>query len=325
MKKVISGILFLFLVVITFQLGNVSHAEGNNIFYWSFDGHMNDLSHHNLDCDGGGFYDEGVVGSAIDLSDGGFLMTDSVPIDFKKFTISLWVKIYESSNGYAIMLAKGSKTAGHFELYFAKSGGDGSLSDFEIRLWSPDFLDYQTGKIVEYEKWMHIAATYDGSIGKIYLDGEKIYESSASSGLKDVTDIDNNKIAIGALVEGALPVFGLIDEVVLADYVFSEDDIVKLAKSPATAAEEIKSKVLANYPEGVTPRPDPTPTPEPTSTPEPTATPTPTTAPTATVSKTASPGGTSDKGISNPVKIVIIVVVTLVIAACVLFFIFKKK
>lgn len=230
MKRVLSIFLFMFLIILTLHTSNISYAESNNIFYWSFDGHLNDLSHHMLDCDGDASYTEGVVGSAVDLSDGSSLITDSVPIGFSKFTISLWTKIQENDSGYAIMLAKGSKTAGHFELYFAKQGGDGSLPDFEIRVWSPDFSDFQTGKYVEYDKWMHIAATYDGSVGKIYLDGEKIYESAATGGLKEVTDIDFNVIAIGSLVDKALPINGLIDEVILADYVFSEDDIGKTCK-----------------------------------------------------------------------------------------------
>ncbi len=319
MKKIICLIVLLSAIL---MLNNVQASNENHVFYWSFDDHGMDASFHNLDATGSSEYIEGVEGKALDLSDGSYLQTDTVPVTFKAFTISLWTKIFENESGYAIMLSRAAKVAGHFELYFAKQGGDGNEEKFEIRVWSPDTGDFTTGVFVEYDKWMHIAVTFDGSVCKIYLDGEKIYESGKVGSLNDIADDSTNFITLGALVDGSLPLNGYLDEVVLANYVIPETDIKKMAEKQGK--EDLNALVLSMYPEGTTPRPEPTPTPTPTQTPVPTNTPE-VTKSSVTQTPVRTHNVSTETNNNSTVQIVLIIIGSVLVAGVALFIIMKKK
>jgi hypothetical protein len=75
--------------------------------------------------------------------------------------------------------------------------------------------------------WYHVTATYDGSVFKVYLDGEEVGVSepglSLTKGQKDVF--------IGAYCGGYAYGFeGVIDDVKIYDYALSPAQILKHAK-----------------------------------------------------------------------------------------------
>lgn len=80
---------------------------------------------------------------------------------------------------------------------------------------------------IEPGVWYHLAATYDGSIHRVYVDGALVGESDP--GLTLTKGLD--RISIGAYTGGAAyGLNGIIDEVKIYDYARSPRQIVEAAK-----------------------------------------------------------------------------------------------
>ena len=317
MKKYVLLIILLLVILIM----PVSAKEEGRVFYWSFEGHGRDHSKEYLDFDAYNDldYGKGVVGSALDLRDSTFtIYTDYVDYDFENYTVAMWVyldKDVPSDTSYQICLAKDTKRAGHFEIFFMRVGDSFILKVYTLDLG--DAFDYITP--VKYDEWMHIAASYDGSVQRLYLNGEVVFQKELNIDLEMASS--EYQLAIGSLIEGGFDLYGLIDEVVLSDYALDSEMIGKLHSDPEGAAKDIKKMVEDDYPEGQTPRPDVTPEPTPAPTKEPASE---TQAPKETdkVTKTKEP---TDKGKSNKLLIPIIIVVTVVVAGVIVFLILKPK
>lgn len=67
--------------------------------------------------------------------------------------------------------------------------------------------------------WYHVVSTYDGTTGKIYLNGTLV-ESTAFTG---TLDQDARSIVVGRHPDGSRPLDGVIDEARVAPFAVSED------------------------------------------------------------------------------------------------------
>lgn len=309
----------LFALIIVFTLIPAGAEENDNhIYYWNFNGHGREMSDVKLDI-----YDyetmtytDGKLSKALDLTNGDAVVnTDYVDTKFEKFTMAMWVYMdenYPSTANFQIVMAKDAKLAGHFEIFFMQVG-----EKYQLRIYAHDLGEAIGSEVLsDVGQWMHIAATFDGTYLRLYLNGEKVAEKAHSNGLD--TSTESCVINIGSLVEGGFNFYGKIDEAILANYAFDEELIAKLCNNPEEGANTIKSLITAGYPEGQTPRPDVTPTPEPTPEPTPTVEPTKGTQGTPTVKP-----NTPVKKADNNLLIPIIVIATVVIAVVILVIIFK--
>jgi len=76
-------------------------------------------------------------------------------------------------------------------------------------------------------KWIHIAATYDGSVYKLYIDGEEVASSRNNQPFTNGCKF----LFIGSAHNGAAYGFqGMIDDVRIYNYALSQNDILKNAK-----------------------------------------------------------------------------------------------
>jgi Concanavalin A-like lectin/glucanases superfamily len=146
----------------------------------------------------------------------------------KGFSVEAWIKMDKDFNwkkGVAMLVSNAGGTYGrgiHFYYcwrYFMIQSAEGSKE----KSWKA------VGAVPDLrEKWVHVAATYDGNIYKIYVNGELKGSSKKDSKMVNA----NSTLSIGAAYAGAANGFlGIIDEVKIYNYALTPLEIVESAKS----------------------------------------------------------------------------------------------
>lgn len=177
--------------------------------YWSFDDKskvLKDGSHyHTLDGKAtDAKYVDGVKGSAIKPAKTNIILSET-DITFKKTVISFWFKGNKDGfSGFKVLLAKGTKITGHFEIY---------ANEGELKLYCPELCDSSFGvNLKKYAgKWTHFAFTFTGAELVCWINGEK----AGSVKLKSDISPRNFDLVLGSLPGGEFMVDGEFDEVMI--------------------------------------------------------------------------------------------------------------
>ncbi len=314
-KNYFTGLFFTLMILCLVPLTTKAENETGILHYWSFDGSAEDISKNSCPLAEPDCYAElveGKIGRALDRDASDDIYTEEIQEVYQRFTVAAWIYPMEGFGEFRTILAKGSKTEGHFELY---------LHQDELKAYAPDlnnmvpFTGEEPIKIQD-EVWTHVAAVYDGNSVTLYVNGEAKGTTLAAGELQEVWDDFYNFFAIGVLVDGTNPFSGLLDEVLVADFVLSDDQIAELAQSPEDGAATIKK--LAGAAER-------TMSPEESLKPEPTLSPTPVN---MVPSATPRPSATSGAAISSDPSTVIwcvVIVILFVLAAGVVFLLIRRK
>lgn len=133
-----------------------------------------------------------------------------------RFTLAAWVRPGRSGV-YRMILAKGRKTTGHYEIYIAP--------DDRFRFYAHEMEDIDGGFAVPTGQWTHVAVTCDGQRMRFFRDGTPVREVAVAPRISDVSA----PLMIGSLVDRSFPFAGAIDEVVIHRRALSEEEIRKLA------------------------------------------------------------------------------------------------
>ncbi|MCX5642818.1 MAG: LamG domain-containing protein [Candidatus Omnitrophica bacterium] len=184
---------------------------------------------------------EGKVGKALEFTagdqaarsnNGCVAVAGTDKYDFTKgLTVEAWVKFNDKwqarSDSCEIISNTFSDYGKGFRFRIAWNSlqllsGDGDAS---LKLWSAASNSAQNP--IVSNTWYHIAGTYDGSLFKVYLNGEEVGVSEKGLALTE----GQKTIYIGAYNGGYAYGFnGTIDEVTIYDYARSALDILKDAK-----------------------------------------------------------------------------------------------
>lgn len=119
------------------------------------------------------------VSNYVELSDGK-VSASSLNLPTESLTLETWVKLdsFQQWSSFISFIQDNGSTEAGFALgttedekfYFALAGGGNGIT----YLYSPE--SYQT------DEWYHLAATYDGSIMKLLLDGVEVASSTEQTG-----------------------------------------------------------------------------------------------------------------------------------------------
>jgi hypothetical protein len=96
------------------------------------------------------------------------------------------------------------------------------------------YISRETGAITDYEgEWIHVAATYDGSISasgiKIYINGERADVTSTTSGTYVAMENTSRDVVIGSYTS-TYYFDGFIDEIRISNIVLTTEEINADAK-----------------------------------------------------------------------------------------------
>jgi hypothetical protein len=82
-------------------------------------------------------------------------------------------------------------------------------------------------------RWVHVAATYDGTFMRVYVDGEMVAEGEWPG----VIDVNTADVFLGCDSGGVGPeggadtyLKGVLDEVIISNRAFSDEEMITLSK-----------------------------------------------------------------------------------------------
>ncbi|MDO9464509.1 MAG: LamG domain-containing protein [bacterium] len=233
------------LLVLTFTLFALSEEEKGLVGFWKFDkGEGTVVRDSSSNKNDGtiiklGKYTKWVDGrfdKALEfdgeggVENGGVVIKGTNRYDFSKgITIEAWVKLNDKQvkvwPGFDEIVTNAVKDrgAGFRFLIFYNSltfwSGDGE------KKWG--VRSNQAKYPIKKNVWYHVAGTYDGSVFKVYINGEEAGVSEENLALTKGRDA----ITVGSFMSGyAYPFNGIIDEVKIYNYPKSDMDILQDAK-----------------------------------------------------------------------------------------------
>ncbi|MHB9036430.1 MAG: LamG domain-containing protein [Armatimonadota bacterium] len=135
------------------------------------------------------------------------------------FTLATLARCLPTGGAYRVILAKGPKDSGHYEVYVAPTGNLG--------FYAPELGSRDSGVNVADSIWHHLAVTYNGSQLIFYVDG--VLRASSSMTGSVTSEIET--LALGALADGTLPFVGDMDDVRIYNRTLNSTEIAALANS----------------------------------------------------------------------------------------------
>ncbi|WP_218931926.1 LamG-like jellyroll fold domain-containing protein [Adhaeretor mobilis] len=172
--------------------------------------------------------------------DGGldFETTDGVDrVDIPAFdvsgsnlTLSAWVKIETPLNDSRV-ITKSEGTAASQQTWCMSVDETGEF-DFRVTAGGV-WRRLQVPGVVATNQWYHLAATYDGTTMRVYVDGAQVGSQTHSPG-GAIDAAPTRAIALGDSPAGARPLDGVLDDVRVYERTLSGADIAALASPSAT-------------------------------------------------------------------------------------------
>lgn len=158
------------------------------------------------------FTDKGQSGQA--LSPGAGMQLREVPYTFNEGkTMTMWVS-GKASSGYNVLIAKGPKTAGHFEIY---------LKDGQMFFYAPDLGDYNMNFNLNTleDGWHQLAFVWKSGYITVYADGKAVGGCTAKGVVKDTVEV----MAFGGQTDGSMAFGGILDTVRLYDRILTDEEL----------------------------------------------------------------------------------------------------
>lgn len=160
-------------------------------------------------------------------------------------TLAAWIRPEKVATQYILKKATQSSTNG-YELSLSNAGkvffrfNQASSSD-----------TYRQNSVASYPTngatWMHIAATYDGSVIKIYING--VLNSSKMLSAPPPMSANTLALAIGAQSDGSTKFQGAIDDARIYNTALSATQIMELATTSPAMSASISAASFALSPE----------------------------------------------------------------------------
>ncbi|VAX29791.1 hypothetical protein MNBD_NITROSPIRAE01-43, partial [hydrothermal vent metagenome] len=174
---------------------------------------------------GEGYIAQGAVFDGIDD------FVDAGPLDLEGETmsVSMWIKAEDFDIQDARLISKSSGTSEQ-DHYFMLSTIDsnGMKLRFRLKAGGTTSTLIPTSKGLTPNQWIHVVASYDGSMMRLYQDGVKVGEIQ-KSGLLD-SDV-NTPVWIARNPDGSRAFHGAIDEVKIYGRSLTETEITQLAQT----------------------------------------------------------------------------------------------
>lgn len=167
-------------------------------------------------------------GLSFDGVDDGVQVPDAASLDFTTgVTMSAWIRMSNQPDNAAVLIKESTATGWSYALYFNNSHW---LKAY-VRL--ADGYHYaQLTEPLPLDEWLYVAATFDGTTIRLFVNGEESATESASGSI--VTS--NESLWLGVDQNGGDRFAGEIDELRLYDRALSQSEIINdatLAADPS--------------------------------------------------------------------------------------------
>ena len=178
-----------------------AEEEPQLIGYWPFDGDADDVAGNNHGIEyNNPSYPTAHIKSGLEAN-GAYTSVDSDPFDLSKFTLMAWIKPDNVLGTYRVILEKDKLKSDWYGLYQVGN---------KIHLrWSMSGYTTATSITLEPNVFTHVAATFDGSSARIYINGVLQHSALGSPSKPSTT---KGELRFGISGVGTEEFEGLIDE-----------------------------------------------------------------------------------------------------------------
>ena len=153
--------------------------------------------------------------TGVDDSHGSIPVSESLNSYTDQFTVSAWVFPTVPPDDFNPVVSRQTLDVAHPDQFFLGFGPqDGIQYKWHLSTDTGMLGDIYAGT-AEFDRWIHLAGTYDGEIMRLYVDGVEIGNQAISGNIP----LDDNPVTFGAEENGDIPLDvlgeleGLIDEV----------------------------------------------------------------------------------------------------------------
>ena len=190
----------------------------------------------------GAKWDEGKFEGGLTFMNSKVTVAPANDLILPEFTIEAWVKLVPTG-AYQVIMTRGLDVRNYY-LGIESFSGDVPMSNLTLD-GGATWTSVHGGTTVTDDEWHHVAVTYDGDLGTIYVDGE-VDGESPMLGPPD-EKAEPQEIAIGWNGVGAAFVSGTLDEIGLWRVALEEEEIQK------TMAEGLQTFIAPVNPQGKLP------------------------------------------------------------------------
>ena len=175
---------------------------------------------------------------SLDFKDGDSVNLGGLDLNGTGVTLAAWVKArsFTGKHFNGRIISKADGIAANRHVFMLSTARRGSTDDVVLRgrvRIGGEVVTVRANKgLMLPDIWYHTAMVYDGSTMKLYLDGVEVASNSFTPPLVGMIDQDSEiDVSVGAQPDGLAPWDGQIDNVRIAQRVFTAVEIAALATS----------------------------------------------------------------------------------------------
>jgi len=238
------------LAILPFSMGVAYSFDASSVVAaWVFDKDedASDITGngHDGEIDGNVDWVAGKFGSAVRLDGSSAVIIDHEDdLSLETFTLVSWVKLENAPTDWWTIIAKDGWPDRNYGIFLANETGL-VHSSFASGA-APDNNAVNAVTPVLADDWYHVAATYDMSVSRLYINGVLDIEAPFSA-TPNITDVP---VIIGRTPTDTYKYEGMIDEVAIFNKALSEDDINEIMNSGlriTVATVDSKDKLAATW------------------------------------------------------------------------------
>ncbi|MHC4804974.1 MAG: LamG-like jellyroll fold domain-containing protein, partial [Planctomycetota bacterium] len=252
----------IFLTSFLLVLGLVSHASADLVAHWKFDDGSgitakdSSRNGHDGTLKGDPQWVAGQLGGALDFDGAGDFVevphSPSLSIT-NEITIAAWTKMRGNASGEMAIVSKGGWSANDLPYELTETPGGVIYWQF----YDDGGRDSCAPLSPPVDEWHHIAATYDGTIFKCYIDGQLADEWRYVGKMPKNTA----SVTIGRRSRGGTFFNGMIDEVVIFNRALGAEEIPNIMigvggfglasePNPADGATDVPRDIVLSWTPG---------------------------------------------------------------------------
>ncbi|WP_394848078.1 LamG domain-containing protein [Pendulispora brunnea] len=134
-------------------------------------------------------------------------------------TLEAWARWAGGSTGHVLSKRASDRGGTGYALFVTSA--DGNQAQWTYLRQNGDQGDTVTFRTAASTAWVHVVATYDGNVGRLYLNGAEV----ASSSFRDSLVGGQSELYLGNSASGSGGFNGQLDELAIYDHVVSADRI----------------------------------------------------------------------------------------------------
>jgi hypothetical protein len=139
-------------------------------------------------------------------------------LTLEAWTISAWVKLMPAGDWTVVVVKDPANGTQNYSLDM-----DGGGRVFAEVTSGGSWSDCGSVTTVFDDEWHFIAASYDGSTLRVYVDGNMENEQDFGAG-----DVNTAPVAIGGRMDSSQPLTGIVDDIGLFSAALDEDDLMAI-------------------------------------------------------------------------------------------------